>query len=244
MKKRDPPGDPAVLPRACWLGWAALCAFLVWMAAPGRAAPIFGTAEECRILVHKMETAYAAVGDYQTRLTISGFGSDQAFRATHRVRYAFKKPDKVRIDFEFPHEGMTIVYPDEKGRVALRPWRGLSSLVLHLRPESPLVEISPGQRINQTDLGILIQNISLSLSRLYLGELQLQEDGDRLILRVLSENPFTPGARTRFTFTIDTRLWLPVAVEESSASGVLKRKVVYENLRINTGLTDGFFWLG
>ncbi len=244
MRKRDPPGHRAVLPLTCSFGWAALWALLVWTAAPGRAAPATGTPEECRALVLRMEAAYAAVGDYQTRLTISGFGSDHAFRTTHRVRYAFKKPDRVRIDFEFPHEGMTIVYPDEKGRVALRPWRGLSSLVLHLKPENPLVEISPGQRINQTDLGMLIQNISLSLGRLYLGDLKMEEDGDHLVLRVLSENPFARGIRTRFTFTIDTRLWLPVAVEESTDSGVLKRRVVYEDMRINTGLTDAFFWLG
>ncbi|MHC1742390.1 MAG: outer membrane lipoprotein carrier protein LolA [Syntrophobacteraceae bacterium] len=195
-------------------------------------------------VIGNMQTAYDSTRDYQARLVITGFGNDPAFRSPHKLRYVFKKPNRIRIDFEHPHPGMTIVYPDTRGKVVVRPVRGLSSFLFHFKPESRFVEISPGQQINQTDLGILIANIGRSLNNLFLGDLQLEEDREHLIIRVLSDNPFARGTPTRYTFTIDKALWLPVAVEESTAARVLKRKVVYEDLRINTGVADRYFDLG
>jgi len=51
------------------------------------------------------------------------------------------------------------------------------------------------------------------------------------------------GVPTRYTFTIDKNYWFPVAVEESTADGVSKRKVVYEDLRMNIGIGAAFFRL-
>jgi outer membrane lipoprotein-sorting protein len=103
------------------------------------------------------------------------------------------------------------------------------------------VILSPGQQITQTDIGLLIRNIFMSLSDLFLGDLNINEDQDRAIIRVLPDNPFKKGSPPPESFTIDKKLWLPDAVEESSASGVLKRKVVYQYLRTNMGIEDSFF---
>ncbi|MFZ2447992.1 MAG: hypothetical protein WAW37_16670 [Syntrophobacteraceae bacterium] len=192
-------------------------------------------------LVSRMEAAYRDLNDYQTRLVITGFGKDSAFTAPHRLLYTFKKPNRVRVDFESPHRGMTIAYPDQHGNVALR--LVFPPITLRVDAESPLVEISPGQQINQTDLGMLIRNISHSLTDMFQGDLDVSEDSDRIVIRVLSDNPFKRGVPTRYTFTIDKRLHLPVGVDESSPSGVLKRRVLYENLRINTGIGETFFRL-
>ncbi len=195
-------------------------------------------------VLRRMEASYGNTLDYRAHLVISGFGGDPSFRTPHKVRYVFKKPNRIRIDFEHPHPGMTIVYPDALGRVVVRPIRGLSSLLFHFRADSAMVEISPGQQVHQTDLGLLIENIGRSVGSLMVGDLHVEENRDLLLIRVLSDNPFARGTPTRYTYTIDKRLWLQVAVEESTVAWVLKRKVVYEDLKINTGVKDGAFDLG
>lgn len=194
-------------------------------------------------LVERMETAYEQVQDYQTQLVIVGFGNDASFQERHILLYTFKKPNKVRIDFIRPHRGMTIVYPDKSGRVVVRPKKWLPLFTFHISPYDSLLEVSPGQHINQTDLGMLIRNISHSLTDMLLGDLEITEDDKHVTIRVLSDNPFQRGNATRYEFLVDLNLWLPVGVKESSSSRVLRRTVTYENLRFNRRVADSFFEL-
>jgi outer membrane lipoprotein-sorting protein len=194
-------------------------------------------------LIAKMEAAYARVEDYRTRLVITGFGKDHSFVKRQTLLYTFKKPDKFRLDFESPHRGMVVAYPDNDGKVSIRPMGWGPFFAFHVKPESSLLEISPGQQINQTDLGLLIRNIAHSLTDMFLGDLDITSDHDKVVIHVLSDNPFRRGDPTRYVFFVDERLWLPVEVKELSAAGVLRRTVVYENLRLNTGVHDSVFHL-
>ena len=63
------------------------------------------------------------------------------------------KPDQIRIDFIRPHPGMVMIYPDKEGRVFIRP-SGLARLFrMHVRPDSRLLRVSAGQRIDQRTWG-------------------------------------------------------------------------------------------
>jgi outer membrane lipoprotein-sorting protein len=233
---------PDLKPRrlvSLWYPW--LLPFLLYVAIhPSYASSSY----DPKTIIKNLEQAYADVHDYKTNLTISGFGKEEEFKTVQKLLYRFKKPDKVRIDFESPHQGMVIVYPDHDGKVAVNFGSWFPFPSLRLNRNSSLVEISPGQHIHQTDFGMLIRNITSSMTELFLGDLKLEEDGNRLVIRVLSDNAFRKGKPTRYTFSIDTSLWLPVAVDESTPAGVLRRRVVYENLRLNTGVSDSVFRLG
>jgi len=192
-------------------------------------------------LIAKMAAAYSRVKDYQAHLVITGFGQDSRFTTTQKLLYTFKKPNKLRLDFETPHRGMIIVYPDQDGKVLVSPTPWLPFFTMHLQPSNPNLEISPGQQINQTDLGLLIGNIQHSLTDYFLGDLKVTEDGELITVRVLSDNPFRRGKATRYVFFINKKIWLPVAVEESTAAGVLQRTVAYQDLRLNIGVLNSFF---
>jgi outer membrane lipoprotein-sorting protein len=219
-------------------GVVALCAGLT--GSLGTAADA-GSPLEPRVLIEKMETAYRQVSDYRTQLVITGFGKDSSFTSTQKLLYTFKKPNKLRLDFETPHRGMTIIYPDRDGKVWIRPNFWFPFINLHLEPSNANLEISPGQQINQSDLGMLIRNITHSLTDCYLGELQVAEDREQIIIRVLADNPFRRGKATRYVFFINRDTWLPVAVEESSPTGELQRTVAYQHLQLNTGVANSFF---
>jgi hypothetical protein len=192
-------------------------------------------------LVARMEAAYATVRDYRVRLVITGFGRDESFRSRQELIYRFMKPDKFRIDFVSPHPGMTILYPALDGKVLVKPSGWASLLTLHLETNNSLLEVSPGQHIDQTDYGTLISNIRHSLTDMFLGDLQVGVSPSKTEVRVLCDHPFQPGNPCRFFFVIDNRLSLPVHVSELGPGGKPLRTVDYQDVEINTGLSETLF---
>lgn len=195
---------------------------------------------DVRQVIEKMDSAYARISNYQATLEIRTHTS-RGNVEEKRLRYAFQKPYRIRLDFESPHPGMIVIYPYKDGKVRVRPGGLLRFLTLTLDPSSSLLEASPGQRIDQTDLGLLIRNISRSVAAPLEGDPAVFFDPAQIRIRVTAENHFRPDIRTRYTFRIDRNLWLPDGVREESAEGILKRTVEFLGLAVNTGIRDEFF---
>jgi len=189
------------------------------------------------ILMKKIEAAYGEVNDYQVNMEVRTHGKEGSSEIK-KFLYTFKKPKRIRLDFESPYPGMILVYPGQNGKVALRRF-----FTFHLSPENPLLLVSSWQRIDQTDLGLLIKNISHSVTDRRRGPLEVTEDDKGVRLRVLADDHFREGVITRYQFLVDTKLWLPVRVEESTRDGRLERSIVFQNLRTNLGVPDNFFQL-
>ena len=192
---------------------------------------------EIETLIRKMKVAYAAVSDYQAHMEVRTFRTDGSFDIRIFL-YTFKKPKKIRLDFESPYSGLTIVYPDQNGKVALRRF-----LTFHLAPDNFLLQVSAGQRIDQTDLGLLITNIAHSLTDHRRGPWTATEEDKAIRIRVMADDHFRKGDVTLYHFLIDKEVWLPIEVEESSPDGLLERTIVFRNLRTNIGDPDNFFRL-
>lgn len=193
-------------------------------------------------LLKKMQAAYDMVEDYQVSMAIRTHESYDSFKIK-KFLYTFKKPNWIRIDFESPDSGMALVYPDRNGKVVVRPFGWARFFKLHLAPDSSLLEVSSGQRIDQTDMGLLIRNITHSLTDQRRGRAEFKEDERQIRIRVLADNHFQDGVVTLYEFFIDKKQWLPVGVEESTPDGILERKIIFQNLRVNVGIPDSFFQL-
>jgi outer membrane lipoprotein-sorting protein len=187
-------------------------------------------------LIARMEAAYAQVAEYQTETEVSEYRDGRVIE-TRRFRYAFKKPHHVRIDMESPYRGMILVYPDENGKVAVT----FGFLKLRLSPGSALLRSSTGQRIDQTDLGLLIRNITHSLTDRRRGEIKVSGQEDRLLIEVLAEDHFRAGDSTLYRFSIDTTRSLPMEVDELSPDGILRRRIIFRNLQTSNGIPDSLF---
>ncbi len=199
-------------------------------------------ADEERIaeIVGKMKAAYGQMNGYETDV------EDSEYRHGHmseemRFRYVFKKPNHVRIDMESPHQGTVLVYPDKSGKVTVKPGGWAGFFKLSVSPASAILKNESGQRINQTDMGLLIDNISHSLTDRRHGEIRLSERDGRAIIEVLAEDHFHAGMLTFYHFHIDKTLWLPVEVEEFTPDNVIKRKVIFHNLRPLTEIPESLF---
>ncbi len=203
-----------------------------------RAAP--SPAEQALADTERMKTAYARLTGYQTEMEVSEY-HDGEVTEKRRFLYTFKKPDHLRIDMESPYPGMIHVYPDKDGKVFVKPAGWIGFMKLHLSPDSSLLKSRTGQRLDQTDLGLLIVNIARSLTDWRRGEIKVSRASDRVHIEVLAQDHFRADVLTLYRFAIDTTRWLPVGVEEFTQAGVLKRKVLLFNLRTSTAIPAGYF---
>ncbi|MGA2318642.1 MAG: hypothetical protein ABSG71_20035 [Thermodesulfobacteriota bacterium] len=190
-------------------------------------------------ILKKMVSAYALVKDYQTNVEVRTYKTGGSFE-TQKFLYTFKKPKWIRLDLESPHSDMILVYPDKSGKVSIRPGGWAHIFHFHLSSGNSLIMGASGRRIDQTDVGLLIKNISHSLTDQRRGVVQIEQDG-YIRIRVLAVNHFREGIVTLYQFFIDKNLWLPVKVEESTPDGQLERTISCRNPRINTGVSDSFF---
>jgi hypothetical protein len=194
--------------------------------------------DDVKSLIRHMQRIYSAVDDYQTMTTVLIFRNDGPAEI-QRFLYSFKKPDHVRMDFQTPHPGAVLFYPDDEGRVVVRLAGIAGILPLRLSLNNPRL-VSFGQRIDQTDMGLLITNIFHSVTDEKKGPVSLTEDGDLVHMEVLAVDHFVKERITFYRFTIDRSLMLPVGVEESTPEGLLRRRVTFADLAINRGLSDRF----
>jgi outer membrane lipoprotein-sorting protein len=201
-----------------------------------------GIALDTEILISKIKAAYDGVMDYQGNMEVSTRGRDGSF-LTYKFLYTHKKPDWIRLDFETPHSGMILVYPDANGKVVIRPSGWGRSFQIHLTPDSFLLRDPSGQLVTHTDLGVLIRNITHSLTDQRRGPVKIEEENGSIQVRVLADNHFQEGVLTLYQFFIDREQWLPAKVEEYSPEGLLERTVTFHNLRTNIGISDQFFQL-
>jgi hypothetical protein len=207
-----------------------------------RAVPSPTPEEQVAAIIAKMKGAYAQVEGYRTDAEVEEYHEGR-IAETRRFIYTFKKPDHVRIDMESPHPGLVLVYPDEGGKVSIKPGGLAHFFKLRLAPDNPLLTRRTGQRIDQTDMGLLIRNIEHSLTDRRYGKIAISGDNGRVVLDVLAADHFLPGIRTRYLFFIDEKTWLPTEVDELTPDGVLKRKVIFRDLKIMAGIPDKFFQL-
>jgi len=196
---------------------------------------------DAQAFLRRMESAYEAVRDYRASVQVILVAENGA-RRTEEFIYTFKKPRQFRIDFQVPQPGTILIFPDEEGKVLVRPW-GLRFLDLHLAPDSVFLSNPSGQRVDQTDFGLLIRNIGRSMDGGRRGPLEILEEDHYVRIRVLAENHFREGKVTQYDFTIDKETYLPAEIEEWTPDGVLERKITFRNLAVHTGVPDSLFRL-
>ncbi|MDW7712348.1 MAG: hypothetical protein SCH98_17920, partial [Deferrisomatales bacterium] len=185
---------------------------------------------------------YSRVEDYRLRVHSVIRRAGEAPEETD-LTYWFRRPDRFRMELRNPHPGLTLVHPHGEGRVRVRPGGLLRFLKISLDPGSARLEVSPGQRVDQTDLGLLIRNISRSLAGAAPGAAAVRTEGGTVVLSVEGENHFLPGVWTRYELWVDRELWLPVRVREEVPSRGWERDVRFDEITLNPGLPESFFRL-
>jgi outer membrane lipoprotein-sorting protein len=179
---------------------------------------------------------YRAVDTYQ--VTIRSSSGER----TVVIRYSYKRPGFVRMDFEQPHRGAVLVYSPRTGHVRLWPF-GTGLFALTLSPANRLVRSATGQRADQSDIGALLRNVQA-----------LQRNGETAVVReeivggartvhvvVSGREGFTVGSVHRYDLWLDADTLMPARVVSRDVDGEVIETVLMDDLQVNVQLADGLF---
>lgn len=194
----------------------------------------------------------AAIEHYQTvesyRVTIRSFHGDDE----EHIRYYYKKPGFVRMEFIRPHDGAVLVYDPTTQRVRLWPFGAGRFPELDLSPGNPLIRSWSGQRVDRSDVGVLFDNIRILQqggNTGILGDTKNASPGTRESMggRVALHIIVTGAEGIAVANVHRSELWLdkaskfPVKVISRDQQDVIIETVMMEDLEINIELPETLF---
>lgn len=180
---------------------------------------------------------------------VASFQKLDSYRVTlvsenETIKYFYKKPGYIRMEFERPHKGAVLVYDPEKREVLLRPFRFWESFEMRLQPEDSLIRSEKGHTVDKSDIGSLLSNVK-KLRDNGLVETSGEEDlGGRktIVVEVKGSGSFTTDdGVNRYRLWLDRELMLPVKVKAFAASGELLEEVLMQDLEIDQALSVELF---
>lgn len=188
-------------------------------------------------LVTAALNSYANVASYRVTL-----------RATHgdgneTIKYFYKKPGFIRMEFVRPHKGAVLVYDPTTNRARLHPFGISKVFALSLSPDSKLIKSPSGHRVNESDIGTLLGRV-LSLQNQGQTTVQGEEDvGGKptVIVNTEGKEGVTVDGAHRFRLNLDAATLLPLRVRTYDAAGKLLEEVLMDDLETGVPLDDGFF---
>lgn len=180
---------------------------------------------------------YRSVESY--RVTIHSLHAD----SEEHLRYFYRKPGYVRMEFIRPHEGAVLVYSPITKRVRLWPF-GLGHFPeLDLSPGNLLIQSSRGQHVDRSDVGALFENVRMLRgdgAAEILGEENVNGHA-ALHLAVTGAGDFAVAGVHRYELWLDTASQFPVKVISRDRQDMIIETVTMEALEINTALPEELF---
>lgn len=159
------------------------------------------------------------------------------------IRYHYRKPGFVRIEFIRPHEGAVLVYSPLTQKVSLWPFGVGSFPRLNLSPGNPLILSPRGQRVDRSDVGALFANIRAVQAR---GSAEIhgeERHGDRtrLHLTATAARPSAIGEIHSYEVWIDAETLFPAKVIARDRMDSVLETVIMEAPEINVPLPRALF---
>lgn len=180
---------------------------------------------------------------------VSSFERLETYRVTLRsenetIKYFFKKPGFIRMEFERPHRGVVLIYDPLKKEVRLRPFRFWKSFEMRLSPQDSLIRSEKGHTVDKSDIGSLLENVGKLKNNGVVENKGPGQLGNRgaFVVEVRGAGGFTtPDGVNWYRLWLDRKLMLPLKVEAYSASGTLQEEVLMDDLEVDPVLSDDLF---
>ena len=175
------------------------------------------------------EARFQALTTYQLTLRSHPADGDAI-----ELRYSFRKPGFIRMDFVRPHAGATLIYSPETRTARVWPFGFPRFPSLALDPDNPMIRGPHGHRVDQSDMGTLLRNVRA------LGKGGVMRiDGAHLVVDGASARTVAGVHRYRLRF--DPATSLPIEVVSEDEFGALIESVTLDALRIDITFPQDFF---
>ena len=180
---------------------------------------------------------YRKVESY--RVTIHSVHAD----TEEHLRYFYQKPGFVRMEFIRPHAGAVLVYNPSTQRVRLWPFGSGRFPELNLSPTNPLVQSSRHQRIDQSDVGALLDNMQKLRQGGRLGSLDEQTLAGRQVLHLSVTGPdhLTVAGVHCYEIWLDAASLFPLKVVSRDLRNAMIETVHMEDVDIDVQLPMTLF---
>ena len=185
----------------------------------------------------------AAIGHFQTvesyRVTIRSFHDD----SEEHIRYYYKKPGLVRMEFIRPHSGAVLVYNPSTRRVRLWPFGAGNFPELNLSPGNPLIRSSRGQHVDHSDVGALLENVRMLREggNAAVSVEQSMDGRTVLHLDVTGADGVAVAGVHRYELWLDAANRFPLKVISRDRQDAIIETVLMEDLEINVALPQTLF---
>lgn len=188
-------------------------------------------------LVSAAIESYKSVENYQVTLMSKSADSSEV------IRYFYKRPGFVRMEFIKPHKGAVLVYNPSNKKVRLRPFGLLKPFVLTLDPDSSLVKSPKGHRVDESDIGKLLQTAKALQGNGTTEVLKNEGLGERIakLIRVEGKDGFSVDGIHSYLLWLDGRSFLPIKASSYNADGGLIEEILMDDLEVNTNLSEELF---
>jgi outer membrane lipoprotein-sorting protein len=159
------------------------------------------------------------------------------------IRYAWRRPGWIRMDFVEPHHGAMLIYDPGAHRVRLSPFGPDTPPSFNLAPDNRLILSPRGHRVDQSDVGALLANLEELRTRGRLSDPADGELGGRAVKVVEIEG--NPGVsvlgvhRYRVWFARDSLF--PLKVQSFDANGTLMETVDMSDAELDVAFPERFF---
>ncbi len=159
------------------------------------------------------------------------------------IRYAYRKPGYVRMDFVAPHHGAVLTYDPFVRKVRVRPFGAGLPPALSLSPANPLVRDPNGHRVDQSDVGELLRHVR-ALQQGGVTAMQGEEAmGGRTAVRVSVTG--APAQRAggihRYQLWLDAIDGFPLKVVSFADDDTPLETVILDDVEIDVAFPDHFF---
>ena len=184
-----------------------------------------------------------AIAHYQTaetyRVTIHSIHAD----GEEHILYYYKKPGFVRMEFVQPHAGAVLVYSPYTQRVHLWPFSAGHFPELELSPDNSLIQSMRGQRVDQSDVGALFENVRTLWEGGSAGALDEENMNGHTILHfiVTGAEDFTVAGVHSYELWLDATNQFPTKIISRYQQGAVIETVFMEALEINPALPETLF---
>jgi len=181
---------------------------------------------------------YRTVETYQVTLRSSHADGED------HIRYFYRKPGFVRMEFIRPHAGAVLVYSPLTRRVRLWPLGAGRFPELSLSPHNPLIRSPGGQTVDKSDIGALFENVRTLLAQ---GEVEVRgearmADGRTAVHLVVTGAPgVTVAGVHRYELWLDPASRFPVKVVSRNPADAIIETVTMDALEINAPLPETLF---
>lgn len=195
------------------------------------------------LLADSADPVQRAIEHYQNVASYQAVIKSSSGDKTEIIRYYFRKPGHVRMEFIQPYRGAVLIYDSATKQARLWPFGYHSFPSFTLSSENRLIQSATGQRVDRSDVGALFRNVQALQEHGKTEIVGLENLGEKQTVHVAVEGDpkFSIEAVDRYQLWLDQATGFPVRVLSHDAAGQVIESVEMDELQINPTFPDNFF---